>query len=88
MKNRRVKRPKNLRLFAIAILAVAILYIAQFDIHWDFTEPTVQIDTELAIPDYSGQAYVIINDNMPYFDDADKNTNTFESYSDLDSLGR
>ena len=41
-----------------------------------------------AIPAYSGQPYVILNNNVPDFTDADMQTESFESYSDLDSLGR
>ena len=41
-----------------------------------------------SIPDYSGSPYVAINDNQPYFSDSDLTTTSFESYSDLDSLGR
>lgn len=40
------------------------------------------------IPEYNGEAYVIINDNNPNFDKSDINTNSFESYSELDSLKR
>lgn len=41
------------------------------------------------IPDYTDQAYIILNDNEPYFslDDYDL-TSSFEEYSPLDSLGR
>jgi DNA-entry nuclease len=60
-------------------------------------EPIVSASTELhqvdlvsagtlvfdlaSVPAYSGQPYAIVNDNKPYFTDA-------ETYSDLDSLGR
>ena len=37
------------------------------------------------IPQYSGNSYVIINDNIPYFDEEDYSTSSFEKYSDLDS---
>ena len=40
------------------------------------------------IPQYSGNSYVIINDNIPYFDEEDYSTSSFEKYSDLDYLGR
>ena len=40
------------------------------------------------IPDFQGDPYVEINDNKPFFTEADLTTETFESYSDLDSLGR
>lgn len=40
------------------------------------------------VPEYSGQPYVIINDNEPYFDKDNLTTQAFEKYSSLDSLGR
>lgn len=41
------------------------------------------------IPEYSGNAYITINNNIPQFDDKQKkSTEEFEYYSDLDSLGR
>ena len=40
------------------------------------------------LPEYDGQKYVIINNNEPEFDDADKTTKSFEKYSNLDYLGR
>ena len=41
-----------------------------------------------SVPAYSGPPYAIVNDNKPYFTDADLTTVSFETYSDLDSLGR
>lgn len=40
------------------------------------------------IPPYTEQPYVTINNNIPYFDDSELNSESFETYSDLDSLGR
>ena len=40
------------------------------------------------IPEYSGEEFVAINNNVPNFDDEDKTTTSFETYSPLDSLGR
>lgn len=40
------------------------------------------------IPAYTSTPYVIINNNIPYFNEADYTTNPFEKYSQLDSLGR
>lgn len=41
------------------------------------------------IPEYSGTAYVEINENIPEFTDEEKqNTTSFKKYSDLDFLGR
>ncbi len=39
------------------------------------------------IPEYNGQPYVVLNDNEPVFDLSDAGT-VFETYSNLDALGR
>ena len=41
-----------------------------------------------SIPAYSGENYVILNDNKPEFTEEDYTTETFENYSELDSLRR
>ena len=57
------------------------------------TEPDVP-DVEpfdvSAVPAYSGKAYTAVNDNVPFFTEADlqKAAGSYESYSGLDSLGR
>lgn len=40
------------------------------------------------IPAYSGKDFIIINGNVPDFSDDELTTEAFESYSELDSLGR
>lgn len=40
------------------------------------------------IPEYSNSPYVILNDNKPEFTEEELETDPFESYSELDSLGR
>ena len=40
------------------------------------------------IPGYSGNPYVELNGNLPYFTDEELSTTAFELYSELDSLGR
>lgn len=41
-----------------------------------------------SVPVYSGTPYVEINGNTPYFTENDYSTQAFESYSELDALGR
>lgn len=41
-----------------------------------------------AIPAYSGNAYVSVNNNIPFFNEVDMVTTSYESYSNLDSKGR
>ena len=40
------------------------------------------------VPAYAGSPFTEINGNVPFFTDEDKGKTTFESYSELDSLGR
>ncbi len=48
--------------------------------------PTVDLSS---IPSYSSKAYVAVNNNVPYFTEAEtKITSSFEKYSPLDTLGR
>ena len=40
------------------------------------------------VPEYSGENYFVINNNIPYFTKDEITNKSFESYSELDSLGR
>ena len=51
--------------------------------------PTVDsTENALSIASYSGEPYVEINGNRPFFEKSDYTTDAFEIYSELDSLGR
>lgn len=41
-----------------------------------------------SLPEYSGQAYVELNNNVPFFTEEDLTSASFEEYSPLDELGR
>ncbi len=41
-----------------------------------------------SIPEYTGDPYVVINENDPFFTESDFTEEAFETYSDLDELGR
>ena len=65
----------------ICLLALAALRV--------LSESTERPAVTLAdIPEYSGEPYVVLNDNWPDFDVEDLTTEPFEIYSELDSLGR
>ena len=54
-------------------------------------EPSVNYATKLdlsLIPAYTDKAYVKLNNNIPDFDDSMMTTESFEKYSEFDSLGR
>lgn len=40
------------------------------------------------IPAYTGKPFVEVNGNMPFFSSSDNGTDSFETYSELDALGR
>lgn len=40
------------------------------------------------VPAFSGQAYIVINDNQPFFEESEITAQSFETYSPLDDLGR
>lgn len=84
------KKRKSITLF-IALLAM-IFTVACGDI--DALSQSVQQATSSSavtienIPEYSGEPYIALNNNEPNFDEKYFTTESFETYSDLDSLGR
>ena len=40
------------------------------------------------LPAYDGSPYVVLNDNQPAFTQEDMTTDSYETYSELDELGR
>lgn len=49
---------------------------------------TVSVSTLDTLPEYSGDPYVVINDDIPYFSESEITTECFETYASLDELGR
>lgn len=49
------------------------------------TEQVINIG---GIPAYFGEAYTVINNNVPFFSDDELSTESYEYYSELDALGR
>lgn len=43
---------------------------------------------ELNVPEFSGEPYVAVNNNVPFFTSQDHTTEVFEEYSELDALRR
>ncbi len=54
------------------------------------TLDTTQVSgiTIQSIPEFSGEPYVVLNNNQPNFQESDFTTTSFETYSELDNLGR
>lgn len=54
----------------------------------DETVAQISVDRVEDIPDYDGQPYVVIHDNEPYFSEQLPEPVSYETYSELDALGR
>ena len=90
---RRIKfKNKNRNIFITIITILVFLCVAyQNEIKSFMTEPLVEPAPTYKIeniPQFSGEAYVTINENKPNFTDEDYTKDTFELYSDLDILNR
>lgn len=57
-------------------------------IDWDSNQNEVEKYDSWNIPDFSGEDYIIVNNNEPYFKITDFSDDSFENYSELDNLGR
>lgn len=51
-------------------------------------EETDESDESGTIPAYSGEPYCVVNGNVPNFSESDYTTEPFETFSELDALGR
>lgn len=92
------KRRQIGMMLAVVVLVVAFTALGLYmkgDLTLDnllielgFKEPGSASVTITDIPEYTGEPYVVLQDNWPDFDAGDLTTEAFETYSDLDSLGR
>lgn len=90
-------KKNNLKQIAILVFFVLLIILGIFvtnnynenNINTNNVNKTITKSYTLDnIPEYSSEPYVIINNNIPDFNEEDFNTNSFENYSDLDDLGR
>lgn len=86
---RKIDLKQILMISIIIILLTALSYIST---NMPYSIPNDKIVASYSrmdeIPEYSGQIYVEINNNIPYFNEEDYKTEAFEIYSDLDEKGR
>ena len=85
------QKKRLLWLLVIALIAIIPYYMNQKSYSKEIKpkEEINEISYEIEkIPAYNGNPYIYINDNIPEFSDDLKKTESFEKYSDLDSLGR
>lgn len=88
----RGKNMKKRSKLIVLILLLGALFYCKDDIY-NYTYSLINSDSNNNsniedIADYNGNSYVIVNDNIPYFKEEEYTTNSFEKYSELDSLGR
>ncbi len=91
MGRRKIKNKKKQFMLSILIVLVAI-----GTYYKDEIQEYIQINKTYAIesydmsniPQYSGNSYVVLNNNKPNFTDEDYLKGSFEEYSELDALGR
>ena len=92
MARRSKLKNKNRNIFITIITILVFLCVAyQNEIKSFMTEPLIEPEGAYGledIPEYSGKAYITINENKPNFTDEDYAKGTFETYSNLDSLNR
>ena len=87
------KNNNNLKQILILVFFIIIICIigyisSNIDYPNDVSSSNI-ISADLEnIPDYSGNPYIEINNNIPFFNESDYTTTAFEQYSELDNLGR
>lgn len=67
-------------------LDIAIAVMEEMEETEGYSETSV--DAIEDIPAFSGEAYVAVNGNVPFFVEEEYTTESYESYSELDELGR
>lgn len=75
------------RLTCILTLLLTFMGCSVLDLQKNDDIGSTSISME-EIPEYSGEPYVVINDNIPGFSETEITDQSFEQYNELDSLGR
>ncbi len=99
MRKKRNNKKISTKQLIITLLIFAIIVLIEHfaeDINkkQDNTQENINTSTKvtysslLDVPEYTNEICVEINDNKPYFIEADYTTEAFEKYSELDYLGR
>ena len=89
-RKRRKRKTNSLNYFLIMIivfliLSVVVYYVEPFRTYFlNFTSSYVVQEA----PTYEGKLYTVLNNNKPNFEESDYTTESFETYSNLDVLGR
>lgn len=89
------KRNKSLKQILTVVITIAVLiglayYRNNIQVKDDATQNNTvsNYNSVQGVADYTNQAYVQINNNIPYFTEEEHITEKFEKYSNLDEYGR
>lgn len=72
----------------LTIVALLALFVSNNLIHKFHTDTSTKGNVSMTAEAYDGQPYAKINQNIPFFTENEYTTESFENYSELDSLGR
>ncbi len=87
---------RKIRQYSILALVLALLFtftgcesdkLQKLTITKQESQQQKAISLEM-VPEFSGEPYIVLNSNKPDFDESAFKTEAFESYSELDDLGR
>ena len=70
---------------AVVILLLLAAYFFLVPGQEQTIAPSFSLD---AVPAYAGEPFIILNDNVPLFEESDYTTKSYEHYGDLDALNR
>ena len=85
----RKRKKKIFNITRLIISLVIIILFAYLNFSTSYIDNTSSISFDLdSIPSYESSPYVILNNNIPNFNENDYTTAPFEKYSELDYLGR
>lgn len=80
-----MKKISVLAVFAALLILTTIHANANYDITVSFPKSDIKVET---IPEYNGEDYIVLHNNLPGFYIWQLTTDTFVSFSPLDSMGR
>ena len=87
IKRRKKNKQQSILTLIVFVLVLGFAVYEYFDDYSQSYDSYDSVDLD-DLPSYSGNPYVVINDNEPDFSDINNREESFEYYSDLDRLGR
>lgn len=85
LQNEYIKEKRCSKMKFKKIIVLLLMVVSLFGCQSKIEQVTIDLNN---VPEYSNEAYVVLNNNVPNFNEEDKTTQSFEQYSELDSLER